>query len=56
MNSTMTSSCIEITNGAIANTLRSGFTPDKKILVLSDTTKDFELETLYNQITDGCTL
>ena len=36
--------------------LMSGFTPDKEIVVLSDTTKDFELETLYNQITDGFTV
>ena len=34
----------------------SGFTPDKEIEVLSDTTKDFEWETLYNQITDGFTV
>ena len=36
--------------------LVSGFTPAKEIVVLSDTTKDFELETLYNQITDGFTV
>ena len=36
--------------------LMSGFTPDREIVVLSDTTKDFELETLYNQITDGSTV
>ena len=36
--------------------LMSGFTPDKQIVVLSDTTKDLELETLYNQITDGFTV
>ena len=36
--------------------LLSGFTPDKEIVVLSDTTKDFELESLYNHITDGFTV
>jgi len=36
--------------------LMSGFTPDREIVVLSDTTKDFELESLYNHITDGFTV
>ena len=34
----------------------SGFTPDKEIVVLSDTRKEFDLESIYNQITDGFTL
>ena len=36
--------------------LMSGFTPDKEIVVLSDTRKEFDLESIYNQITDGFTL
>ena len=36
--------------------LLSGFTPDKEIVVLSDTRKEFDLESIYNQITDGFTL
>ncbi|WP_155724521.1 hypothetical protein [Prochlorococcus marinus] len=34
----------------------SGFTPDKEIVVLSDTRKEFDLKSIYNQITDGLTL
>ena len=34
----------------------SGFTPDKEIVVLSDVRKEFELESLYNHITDGFTV
>jgi len=36
--------------------LMSGFTPDKEIVVLSDTRKEFDLKSIYNQITDGLTL
>ena len=36
--------------------LMSGFTPDKEIVVLSDVRKEFELESLYNHITDGFTV
>ena len=36
--------------------LMSGFTPDNEIVVLSDTRKEFDLESIYNQITDGFTL
>ena len=36
--------------------LMSGFTPDKEIVVLSDIRKEFELESLYNHITDGFTV
>ena len=34
----------------------SGFTPDKEIVVLSDTRKEFDLESIYNLFTDGFTL
>ena len=36
--------------------LLSGFTDDKRIVVLSDTTQEFKLENLYNLITDGFTV
>ena len=34
----------------------SGFTPDQEIVVLSDVRKEFELESLYNHITEGFTV
>ena len=36
--------------------LMSGFTPRKEVLVLTYTRKEFDLESIYNQITDGFAL
>ena len=36
--------------------LMSGFIPDKEIVVLSDTRKEFDLESIYKQITYGFSL
>ena len=36
--------------------LMSGFTPDKEIVLLLDTRREFDLESIYKQITDGFTL
>lgn len=36
--------------------LLSGYTPDKRIVVLSDTSKEYKLENHYNLITDGFTV
>ena len=36
--------------------LMFSFTPDKEIVLLSDTTKDFDLESLYDHVTYGLTV
>lgn len=36
--------------------LFSGYTPDKRVVILSDTSQEFNFERLYNQITDGFTV
>jgi len=33
-----------------------GYTPDKRVVILSDTSQEFNFERLYNQITDGFTV
>ena len=36
--------------------LFSGYTPDKRVVILSDTSQEFNFERFYNQITDGFTV